>query len=387
MTRIDADWLNSKPTQGIFSMLTDAGYQAFAVGGCVRDSLIGVTVKDIDIATDAHPERVVELAEKARFHAVPTGIEHGTITVVARGVPHEITTYRHDVETDGRRATVSYATSIDDDARRRDFTMNALYADRDGRVSDPVGGLPDLHARRIRFIEDADTRIREDYLRSLRFFRFHAWYGDPSEGFDPEAVAAIAGNIDGLASLSRERVGAEMLKLLAAPDPAPAVAGMRSTGVLASVLPGADDTFLAPLIHLETTTGIEPHPIRRLAALGGEGVPAGLRLSRKDAMRLSGIKSAAGMGAAEAGYRMGDEVARDGLLLAAASTGNSVDQRSLDTAARSAGQVFPLKAADLMPGLSGPPLGQMLVRLEQEWIDSGFTLTREALIARAGKEG
>lgn len=387
MTRIDADWLNSKPTQGIFSMLTDAGYQAFAVGGCVRDSLIGVTVKDIDIATDAHPERVVELAEKARFHAVPTGIEHGTITVVARGVPHEITTYRHDVETDGRRATVAYATSIDDDARRRDFTMNALYADRDGRVSDPVGGLPDLHARRIRFIEDADTRIREDYLRSLRFFRFHAWYGDPSEGFDPEAVAAIAGNIDGLASLSRERVGAEMLKLLAAPDPAPAVAGMRSTGVLASVLPGADDTFLAPLIHLETTTGIEPHPIRRLAALGGEGVPAGLRLSRKDAMRLSGIKSAAGMGAAEAGYRMGDEVARDGLLLAAASTGNSVDQRSLDTAARSAGQVFPLKAADLMPGLSGPPLGQMLVRLEQEWIDSGFTLTREALIARAGKEG
>ena len=382
MTRIEADWLNTKATQSVFAMLTDAGFQAFAVGGCVRDSLLGVPVKDIDISTDALPDKVMALAEDAGFHAVPTGIEHGTVTVVANHIPHEITTFRHDVETDGRRATVAFADSINEDARRRDFTMNALFADQHGAISDPIGGLPDLWARRIRFIEDADTRIREDYLRSLRFFRFHAWYGDPGEGFDAEAIAAIAANIPGLETLSRERVGAEVLKLLAAPDPAPSIAGMRSTGVLGSILPGTDDRFLAPLVHLEQTVGADPDSLRRLAIIGGENLRAGLRLSRKDAARLAGIREVVAMTPDEAGYRHGADTARDGVLISAAMAGQNVDESALDRILFAAAQTFPIKAADLMPDLSGPALGETMKLLEQEWIASGFTLTRDDLVGR-----
>ena len=387
MTRIEADWLRSEATQGVFEMLTDAGFQAYAVGGCVRDSLLDVPVKDIDIATDAVPEQVLSLAEAAGFHAIPTGIEHGTVTVVAHGVPHEVTTFRHDVETDGRRATVAFAGTVHEDATRRDFTINALYADSAGEVLDPIGGLPDLAARRIRFIEDAATRIREDYLRSLRFFRFHAWYGDADEGFDPEAIAAIASHVDGLANLSRERVGAELLKLLAAPDPAPAVAGMRATGVLAAILPGSDDRALAPLVHLEATLGVLPDALRRLAALGGEDLRDGLRLSRKDATRLADIGTAAGMTPREAGYRLGARTATDGLLVAAAALGSPLDMEAIGTARHAAGQVFPIRAADLMPEYTGVELGRVTRRLEQAWIESGFTLSREALLTQAGKQG
>lgn len=387
MTRIEADWLKADATQGVFAMLADAGFQAYAVGGCVRDSLLGMPVKDIDIATDAVPERVLSLAEAAGFHAVPTGIEHGTVTVVAHGVPHEVTTFRHDVETDGRRATVAFAGTMHEDARRRDFTMNALYADFAGQVMDPIGGLPDLAARRIRFIEDAATRIREDYLRSLRFFRFHAWYGDAEEGFDPEAIAAIASHVEGLANLSRERVGAELLKLLAAPDPAPAVAGMRSTGVLAAILPGSDDRALAPLVHLEETLGVLPDALRRLAVLGGEDLRDRLRLSRKDSTRLAGIGTAASMMPGEAGYRLGAETATDGLLVAAASLESSLDVEKVETARHAAEQVFPIKAADLMPEYSGVELGRTMENLEQEWIESGFELSRDTLLSRSGKQG
>ena len=307
--------------------------------------------------------------------------------MVSAHVPHEVTTFRRDVETDGRRAVVAFSETMDEDARRRDFTMNALYADQSGEVHDPIGGLPDLEARRIRFIEDAATRIREDYLRSLRFFRFHAWYGDPAAGFDADAIAAIADHIEGLETLSRERIGAEVLKLLAAPDPAPAVAGMRATGVLAAILPGSDDRALAPLVHLEQETGTPPDALRRLAVLGGEGLRAGLRLSRKDAAHLSAIRKATELSASEAGYRLGADAARDGLLVAAASGGSPVDRGAIAEAREAAGRVFPIKAADLMPGLTGPALGRTMERLEQDWIDSGFGLTREDLLARGAKEG
>lgn len=387
MTRIDGDWLKAEPTQGVLSMLTDAGHQAFAVGGCVRDSLLGAPVKDIDIATDALPETVMALAARAGFRAIPTGIDHGTVTIVAHDVPHEVTTFRRDVETDGRRATVAFSDSVADDALRRDFTMNALYADQAGSVLDPVGGLPDLEARRIRFIENADTRIREDYLRSLRFFRFHAWYADPAQGFDPGAMSAIASNITGLETLSRERIGSEVQKLLAASDPAPAVAGMRVTGVLAAILPGADDTALAPLVHLEAETATLPDALRRLAVMGGHGVEAALRMSRKDAGRLADIRKAAEMSPGEAGYRLGADSARDGLLVMAAVSGLPADTGAIETARFGAQQVFPVRAADLMPDLDGPALGRWLDRLEKAWIASGFMLDRAALLNRAGKEG
>ncbi|WP_111733043.1 CCA tRNA nucleotidyltransferase [Roseovarius amoyensis] len=378
--KVSGKWLDRTATQAVCRMLTEAGHQALFVGGCVRNALLGVEVADIDIATDALPETVVELAEKAGLKPVPTGIDHGTITVVSGGLPHEVTTFRKDVETFGRHATVAYSLDVTEDARRRDFTMNALYARPDGRVIDPLGGLDDLRARRVRFIENPHDRIREDYLRILRFFRFHAWYGQG--GLDPDGLAACAELADGVENLSRERLGAEMLKLLSAPDPAPAVAAMRASGVLGRVLPGADDRLLAPLVHLEDSIGAAPDPIRRLAALGGEGAAERLRLSKAQARRLTrlgdGMASAAP--AAELGYRDGAEAGRDIVLLRAALAGQPVVQAALDDLALGAGARFPVMAADLMPEWQGPALGRRLDELERQWIASRFALGRDELL-------
>lgn len=380
--RIAADWIVADHTQAVCQMLIQAGYKSLFVGGCVRNAIIGAPVTDIDIATDARPELVMELAKDAGLRPVPTGIEHGTVTVIAGGVPHEVTTFRRDVETDGRRAVVAFSTRVEDDARRRDFTMNALYADAAGTVLDPLGGLPDLMARRVRFIEDASARIAEDYLRILRFFRFHAWYGDEAEGLDPQALAAIAAATEGLAQLSRERVGAEVRKLLAAPDPAPSVASMRACGVLTRILPGADDRALAPLIHLEVESGLQPDWLARLAALSGPEAAPRLRLSRSEEARLCTLRDGIGSmrGAGELGFRLGYDDARAVLLLRAAVMGIPIDPSSLHAAEEGAAAVFPVAAADLMPGFTGPALGRELERLKSLWIESGFRLSREDLL-------
>ncbi|ANB33184.1 poly(A) polymerase [Rhodovulum sulfidophilum] len=387
MTRVSGDPFFADHTQAVCALLTDAGYRALFVGGCVRNALLGVAVSDIDIATDARPGKVMELAQAAGLKAVPTGFDHGTVTVVAAHVPHEVTTFRRDVETFGRRAVVAFADSPEEDARRRDFTMNALYATPAGEVLDPLGGMPDLRARRLRFIDDADARIREDYLRILRFFRFHAWYGDPSNGLDPEGLAACATNSAGIETLSCERIGAELKKLLAAADPGPSIAAMAATGVLARTLPGADPRVLPVLIHFEAALALAPDPIRRLAALGGEDVAGRLRLSKAEARRLGRIVegAAAGEGPAVLAYRVGPEVARDAALLRAASLGLDLPEGLGAEIARGAQARFPVAAADLMPRFSGPALGQMLKRLEADWIASDFRLDRAALIALAGR--
>ena len=381
MTAIAADWLTSPATRRVFAMLGDAGHAAFAVGGCVRNTLLGVEVSDVDITTDARPERVLALARAGGLKAIPTGIEHGTITLVSGGQPFEITTFRKDIATDGRRATVAFADSMEEDAHRRDFTMNALYADPAGKVHDPVGGLPDLRARRVRFIDDPAARIREDYLRTLRFFRFHAWYGDPAQGLDADALAAIAANLDGLEKLSRERVGAEMKKLLAAPDPAPASAAMQQTGALARLLPGADTRALAPLVHLEDTT--PPDAIRRLAALGGENPTRALRLSRAEARRLTLLRDLipAATTPEEIAWRHGAQTAIDVALLRAALLEQPLPTDLATRARTAAAQSFPLRAADLADRYQGPALGRALKAAEQRWIASGFTLSREDLLA------
>lgn len=376
--KIVSDWLSSDASRAVTGMLERAGHQALFVGGCVRNALLDAPVSDLDISTDARPQRVMELAQSAGLKAVPTGIDHGTVTVVSGHAPYEITTFRRDVETDGRRAVIAFADTVEEDARRRDFTMNALYCDARGDVLDPLGGLPDLHARKVRFIDDAEQRIREDYLRILRFFRFTAWYGD---GFDPDGLSACAALADGIEGLAKERIGQEMLKLLAAPDPAPAVAAMAQSGVLWRVLPGADPVALAPLVHLEQ--GQATDPIRRLAALGGEDVPARLRLSKAQEGALATLTGGVGsiMNAAELGYRLGFEAARDVLLLRAAVLVQPVE--GIDAARHGAAQDFPLTARDLMPDLSGPALGAALKKAEAAWIGSGFTLDEAALKARA----
>ena len=379
--KISDDWLRHPATQAVCQNLEQSGFQALFVGGCVRNTLLNMPVGDIDIATDAHPETVMDLAEQAGFKAVPTGIEHGTVTVVSDGLAHEVTTFRRDVETFGRHATVAFSRDVADDARRRDFTMNALYASRDGTVIDPLGGLPDLIARRVRFIENAHDRIREDYLRILRFFRFHAWYG--ADGLDQDGLAASAALAKGIAQLSRERVGAEMLKLLSAPDPAPAVAAMRECGVLSRTLPGTDDGLLAPLVHLETRHDSTPDAIRRLATLGGEAIADRLRLSKAQARKLALLREemSGASSAAELGYRHGAEMARDVLLLRAALADRDVAADDMAEAAMAETMRFPVSASDLMPDYEGPALGRKLKELERRWIASRFTLSRDQLLS------
>ncbi|MFC5739045.1 CCA tRNA nucleotidyltransferase [Sinirhodobacter huangdaonensis] len=379
--RLTGAWIEAAHVQRVLAMLAAGGHLAFLVGGCVRNAALGTAVSDIDIATDARPEQVVALAEAAGLRAVPTGIEHGTVTVIADHEPHEITTFRRDIETFGRHATVAFSTRIEEDAARRDFTMNALYARADGTVLDPLGeGLADLAARRLRFVGDPGQRIREDYLRILRFFRFTAWYGAPEEGFDAEGLAACAMLAEGIERLSRERVGHEMRKLLGAPDPAPAVAAMATTGILPHVLPGADPAALAPLVHLEA--GQPADPIRRLAVLGGTDPAERLRLSKPEARRLERLREGAlsGAGPAVLGYRLGARDGLDAVLLQAALTGTPLAETSRNRVDFGAAQRFPVQAADLMPALQGAALGARLKELEARWIGSGFALDRAALL-------
>lgn len=382
MTVLRTDWLEDPDTQHVCKVLKDGGADVYFVGGCVRNALLGAGASDLDLCTNMRPEQVIDVAGAAGIRAVPTGIDHGTVTLVHKSVPYEITTFRRDVATDGRRAVVAFSDCIKEDAARRDFTMNALYARPDGEVVDPLDGLPDLVARRVRFIGTAENRIREDYLRSLRYFRFHAWYGNPDLGFDPDALSAIAGNLDGIPSLSRERVGQELVKLLAAPDPAPAIAVMRQIGLLSVILPGSDDRALAPLIHLEA--GIPPDPMRRLAALGGEDPRDALRLSKAQANMVQLLRTEATGSTAPAAlaYMYDQSVARDAMLLRSALLEMPLPPM-LETELNAGAQaVFPLTAQDLMPDLQGPALGVALKRLKSDWIASGFSLDKDTLLKR-----
>ncbi|WP_392336618.1 CCA tRNA nucleotidyltransferase [Loktanella salsilacus] len=376
--KIAPDWLSNQNAQRVCAMLTDAGHQAWFVGGCVRNALIGAVASDLDLTTDARPDTVTKLGKAAGFKVIPTGIDHGTVTVVVDGNPFEITTFRRDVDTDGRHATVAFADTADEDARRRDFTMNALYAAPDGTLLDPLGGIADALAGHVRFIGDAGLRIQEDYLRILRFFRFFAWYGDPAMGIDADGLAACAGNLGGIDGLSAERIGQEMRKLLSAPNPAPAVASMAASGALLRVLPGAGPNALTVLIHLEEIAGIEPDFSRRLAALGGD--PTRLRLTNAEAQRHDILRDM-DIGAGEAGYRFGAQIATDRALVLAASLSQPLRDADVAAARHGAGQILPVKAADFMPGLQGPALGAALKQAEARWIASGFTLTRNDLLA------
>ncbi|WP_371155594.1 CCA tRNA nucleotidyltransferase [Jannaschia sp. 2305UL9-9] len=366
--QVTGEWLTAATTQAVMAMLSGGGYRALAVGGCVRNAMLGASVADIDIATDATPDEVIALSKAAGLKPVPTGIDHGTVTVIADGIPHEVTTFRRDVTTDGRHATVAFSRDVAEDAARRDFTMNALYADAGGQVVDPLNGLPDLIARHVRFIGLPEARIAEDYLRILRFFRFTAWYGDPGLGLDAEGLAACAAQADGLDRISAERIGQEMRKLLSAPDPAPAVAAMAQAGVLARVLPGAQTDGLAPLV---AATGGDW--IARLATLGGDA--SGWRLSKAEARALQDLSQAARGG--EGPFALGDMLSdrgTDAVQVRAALIGQAADPAAIRQAQAGAAAQFPLQAADLMPDLSGPALGAALRRARLAWRSSGGTL-------------
>jgi len=342
------------------------------VGGAVRDTLLGLAVKDVDMATPLAPEVVMERLAAAGIRTVPTGIDHGTVTAILPDGPVEITTLRHDVSTDGRRATIAYAQDWQDDAARRDFTINALYADPLSReLFDFFGGLADLDGRRVRFIGDARQRIREDHLRILRYFRFQARFG--SEPADAEAESACAELAATLKGLSRERIAMELLNLLALPDPAPTVTRMAELGVLPVILPEADATALPRLVAAEANAGAAPDPLRRLAALlpadpaVAEQVGARLRLSTAQRKRLvSAAARTDGPGDARSlAYRLGREEAIDRLLL----TGGSIAPLAGWDIPR-----LPLKGGDVVArGVgAGPEVARILRAVEVRWVAEGF---------------
>ena len=373
------------------------------VGGCVRNTLMGRPVDDIDIATQLLPRQVIGALDGAGIRSVPTGIEHGTVTAICRGEPYEITTLRRDVETDGRRAVVAFSEDWAEDAARRDFRMNALYADGEGNLFDPVGGgIEDAAQGRVIFIGDADERLKEDYLRILRFFRFNAWYG---AGIDEEGLAACTRQKGGLKQIAAERIWKELEKLLRAPDPAAVVEAMHHTGIFAIVLEGVSLSdpppenlrWLSRLIEIEQAIGLQaPSSLVRLAAMLAphpDLVPklaAQLRMSNAESKRLRKMMEAAN-GAAFVGdeqlwrlacYLNGTDVAVDAALLMAARTGEDKGlSQFLEYAAQYQRDVFPLDGNDVRAaGYEGPAVGQKLAELEEHWKSSDFSLTKVQLL-------
>lgn len=395
----------------LFEAVARDGDEAWLVGGCVRNALLSEGNGDLDLATQALPETVMERAQDAGLKAVPTGIDHGTVTVVVDHVPFEVTSLRKDIETDGRRAVVSYTRDLADDAARRDFTMNALYVDRQGVLFDPLNGLPDLEARRVRFIGDAGERIREDYLRALRYFRFYGWYGKGSP--DRDAIKAIVSNKSGLEGLSAERVWSELKKTLHAPQVIRSLLWMRQTSVYTAVLPESGDMdVFARFMRLEAATGVHPDPLLRLMALLPldnrqriEALADRLRLSGIERQRLlraqatftvwDGIVPDDPKALRAALYVADERSVRDAIILTAA---HALDpDPELDLPQDVSDNVacmwnladtwqkpeLPVSGKDLLErGIpAGPQLGAALQMIEGAWVGSDFSMDRDELLS------
>lgn len=399
-----AAWLSDNNTRRVLAALAAQGHEARAVGGCVRNALLGLPVTDIDLTTPARPEAVIAAATAAGLKVFPTGIEHGTVTIVVDETPFEVTTLRRDVETFGRHATVVFTDDWAEDASRRDFTMNAIYAGGDGRVHDPLGGYADLVARRVRFIGDPQDRIREDYLRVLRFFRFHATYGEG--GIDPAGLAACVVERRGLIRLSSERVRAELMKLLAARRAGEAVQSMFTHGLLVGILGVAPRIQrLKRLLTVEAALGRPADPLLRLGALAVavaedcSHLVGRLKLSndeRDGLVSLAPSEPQPVPGMSEAAlrqfvYRHGRQAAVRRLLIAAAEArqagegGSSVTHWAalVASAEQWLPPVLPVGGRDAIAlGLRpGPDMGRVLKAVEAWWIAEDFPADRHRVLA------
>ncbi|MFS2150975.1 CCA tRNA nucleotidyltransferase [Rhizobium sp. Rhizsp42] len=403
-------WFNDPALKRVFSLLNADGGEGRVVGGAVRNSLMGLAVSDIDVATTLTPDVVIERANQAGIKAVPTGVEHGTVTLVIDRKPFEVTTLRADVETDGRRATVAFSTDWQTDAERRDLTINALYVGEDGEVVDLVGGLADIEKRNIRFIGDAATRIKEDYLRILRFFRFFAHYGSGRP--DADGLRAAAAARSKLSTLSAERVWSEMRKLLSAEDPGRALLWMRTVGALTEILPETEKwgiDAIPALIATEKALGWTPDPLLRLASIVPpdakrlEAMAARLKLANAEAAVFKAWANAApvndemSMAAFDRLlYRNGAEgiITRLKLALAVArgkAEGDMAEMarsarlnKLLDHANAWVKPSFPVNGGDVMAaGIpSGRQVGETLAALEHQWVEENFASDRATLLAR-----
>lgn len=400
MTRLDPnriEWLTDPTTRRVMTALADGGaldgVTGRFVGGAVRNALLGLAVDDIDIATPLPPDEVVRRMQRAGLKAVPTGIAYGTVTAVADGRPFEITSLRRDVASDGRHAVVEFGGSWAEDAQRRDFTMNALYASPDGEVFDPVGGVADLRAGRVRFIGDPDMRIREDYLRILRLFRFHAWYG--AGEIDPPALASATRLAQGIHTLSGERIAKEMLKLLAAANPAEVLRQMLASGILKTIFAFAVDIDrLETLTALDRRYGFEADAVLRLAALKPDvgTLVERWHISKAVGQRLT--QAVVGcIGSADLPhnaarrwiFRLGDQAFRDRVFLSWASMGgdNARWFALLELAELFEPPVFALSGRDVTAtGLAGPAVGKTLEAVRTWWIEHDFQPSRHELIVQ-----
>ncbi|WP_269514328.1 CCA tRNA nucleotidyltransferase [Brevundimonas subvibrioides] len=389
MTRLEGqDWLTSSATMAVMDALEAAGGPDCArfVGGCIRNALVGRPVDDIDIATRLRPADAMAALQAAGLKVVPTGLAHGTVTAVSERQPYEITTLRRDVETDGRRAVVAFTDDWAEDAARRDFRLNALYADRSGTIFDPTGqGVEDALAGRVVFVGDPARRIEEDYLRILRFFRFYAWYGRAEA--DSHGLAACAAHAEGLTRLSAERVSKELLKLLAAPDPRPAVSAMRHAGVLARLIPA-----VASSAAFEAMVDLSDDPVLRLSSLLPDEPP--VVVTAAQALRLSRVMEGR-LGDAALGpldlatphatlraftYRLGRQAVLDRLMRGLAEAGGQGDRSALAAVADWAVPRMPIGGRELARlGVEpGPETGLILKAFEDEWVAADFPATGHA---------
>lgn len=403
----DAGWLVRGEAAPLLKVLDSGDEEARIVGGAVRNALLRLPVQEIDIATTAPPDEVVRRVEAAGWKTVPTGIEHGTVTALIAGKAFEVTTLRRDVETYGRKAKVVFGRDWLADATRRDFTINALSLSANGQLHDYVGGLADLAVRRVRFIGDPAQRIAEDYLRILRFFRFHAWYGVGAP--DADGLQACIRALAGIESLSRERIRAELLKLLLAPHAAPTLALMSEIGLLGHVLGGV--ALLASfenMVKVELAAGIESDAVRRLGALAvrvaedAERIGQRLRLSNAETERLIALerwwRMAPDQGAKPARallYRLGPQHFADQVLVAwsrsAVGAADSAWRALAELPRIWSAPEFPLKAADFMARgfAAGPALGAVMRAAEEAWIAADFpadAATIKAIADRAAHE-
>ncbi|WP_086994243.1 CCA tRNA nucleotidyltransferase [Rhizobium sullae] len=406
----DEAWFQDLRLQRVFALLNADGGEGRVVGGAVRNSLMGIPVSDIDVATTLTPDTVTQRAKADGIKAIPTGVEHGTVTLVIEGKPFEVTTLRTDVETDGRRAKVAFSTNWQADAERRDFTINALYMNSKGEVVDLVGGLADIEKRNIRFIGDATARIAEDYLRILRFFRFFAHYGSGRP--DAEGLRACSAARSKLSTLSSERVWSELRKLLAAEDPGRALLWMRQVAVLSEVLPETEKwgiDAIPALVATEKALSWKPDPLLRLASI----VPPDAERLERMAVRLRFSNAEAAYFRAWAAarpvddemsaaafdrllYRNGAEGIATRLKLALAVARGKAEG-NMEEMSRSArlGKLlaqalawrkpkFPIGGGDVIStGIpAGPRVGETLAKLESQWVDENFAADRAALLAR-----
>ena len=385
-------------TAAVMGALMADGVPARFVGGCVRDAILGRVVKDIDIATAEPPDRVAALLTSAGLKAIPTGIDHGTVTAVIDGTPFEITTLRLDVETFGRRARVAYTDDWAADAERRDFTMNALFCDLDGTLYDPTGGLPDLKAGRVRFVGEARERIREDVLRLLRFFRLYAHYGTGEA--DRAALRACQEMAPEIANLSAERIWSELKLLLRAPAPAPVLDLMAGWDVLIHALPEAGSREpLARLVHVETKTATEPDPVRRLSVLlkmdaaGAMAFAGRLRLSNAETQHLRTLVNPPVRPSADRTdaqnravlYWLGEDIFVDLVLMgwaAVAPADDTIWQELTGLPDRSRIRAFPVGGKDVLAlGVpAGKIVGELLAEIERWWMDNDFQPDRTACL-------